>query len=146
MEYGRGESATTIARRLGVHRSHVYRWWDVYCQTLAPAALDEAERSGRPPLWTEDCTRWLAQLMKSSPRQWGHLAVDWTVPLLQCQLEELTGRRFSQGTLRQVLHDLGYAWIRSRYDLEPDPELEKKSPNSSANQGFAAPPCAAGRG
>lgn len=144
LEYGRGESATAIARRLGVHRCHIYRWWESYNQAHDPAALDETERCGRPCLWTGECTRWLEQLMTSSPHDWGYLAVDWTVPLLRAELKKRTGRRFAQGTLRQALHELNYVWIRSRYVLAPDPELEKKSQNSPANRGFAAPQCAAG--
>jgi transposase len=145
LEYGRGGSATAIARQLGVHRCHVYRWWTAYGLTHDPAALEEAERCGRPALWSQDCTRWLEQLMRDSPQDWGYPAVDWTVPVLVRQLEALTGWCFSQGTLRQALHDLDYVWIRSRYELEPDPELEKKSPNSPENQSFAAPQRSAGR-
>jgi hypothetical protein len=61
-----------------------------------------------------------------------------TVPRLHLILQ------IAPGTLRQALHELGYVWIRSRYELEPDPELEKKSPNTPANPGLAAPQCAAG--
>ena len=146
LEYGQGESATRIARRLGVHRSRLYQWWQAYCSRHDPAALGEGLRCGRPCLWTPECSRWLERLLNDSPRQWGWLAVAWTVPLLQAAIEDRLGRRFAQGTLRQALHDLGYVWIRPRYVLSPDPELEKKSPDSPANRGLTAPQRAVGRG
>jgi Winged helix-turn helix len=58
----------------------------------------------------------------------GYFAVNWTVPLLQEQLEHGTGERLSDDTIRRELRRMGYAWKRSRYVLDPDPEEEKKRP------------------
>lgn len=137
LEYGRGQSATRLARLLQVHRSEIYRWWQAYTQAHEPTALAERPRPGRPGLWTEDCTEWLGVLLESSPQAWGYAAVDWTAPLLRAQLERLRGQGFSPWTVRQAIHELGYVWKRPRYLLPRDPEEEKKTPDLSANCGPA---------
>jgi transposase len=138
LEYGRGESATRLARLLEVHRSKIYCWWQTYAEAYDPAALCEGARPGRPCLWTEDCTEWLGVLLTSSPQDWGHTAVDWTAPLLRAQLEGLLGQTFSVRTVRRAIQDLDYVWKRPRYMLPPDPEEEKKTPDLRANRPFAA--------
>ena len=48
------------------------------------------------------------------------------MPLLQEVLEIATEQWVSDDTLRRALDRLNYVWKRPRYDLDPDPEREKK--------------------
>jgi len=56
-------------------------------------------------------------------------------------LIEQAGMIFSESTIRQHLHRLGYTWKRSRYVLEPDREREKKTAYLPQNPAFAAANC-----
>ena len=66
------------------------------------------------------------ELLGPAPQDLGYAAVEWTVPLLQQRLRQRLGLRFSDHTIRQELQRRRYVWKRSRYALDPDPELEKK--------------------
>lgn len=81
--------------------------------------------------------RFLQNLLQRSPQHPGYFATQWTVPLLQEQLRHGVGEYYSGRTVRRGLHRLGYVWKRARYVLMPDPEREKKTPNSPRRQWFA---------
>jgi transposase len=138
LEFDQGRSALEIALLLGVTRQSVYNWVEDYLRDRDPAALRDEEGRGRPRSLDEDEERLLEALLAGSPQAVGYPQVNWTVPLLQEVLEISTGQRRSDDTLRRALRRLGYVWKRPRYDLEPDPEQEKKTPDSPANPGFAA--------
>jgi transposase len=136
--WGRGTSVTEIATMLHVRRQSIYNWLATYTASTDPAGLRDAARSGRPPRWTSQAEMLLADAIATSADQLGYLAVNWTVPLLQDHLECACGRRFSDDTIRRALHRLGYVWKRYRYVLDPDPELEKKTPHSCSTARFAS--------
>jgi transposase len=46
-------------------------------------------------------------------------------------LEHRTGQTYSRSTLWRALRSLDDIWKRPRYVLAPDPEREKKTPDSS---------------
>jgi len=146
LEYDRGRPAADIARMLGVSRQSVYYWADLYTQDPDPAMLEDQPGRGRPPLLDEDHEHLLEVLLYGSPQDFGLAPVNWTAPLLCEALELATGQAVSQRTLRRVLHRLDYVWKRPRYDLDPDPQREKKTPHPPANSGPAAAQCRAGRG
>jgi transposase len=139
LEVGRGEPVASVARRLGVTPRAVYFWVESYARDHDPEALRDRDRPGRPALLTEgdrDLLRGL--LLGQSPQDLGYFATEWTVPLLQEHLARRTGRRPSDDTVRRELDRQGFAWKRSRYALDPDPELRgKKAADPLANQ---APP------
>src|SRR5215211_3719933 len=143
--WGRGVSVTEIATLLQVHRQSVYNWLASYTTTSDPACLRDAVRSGRPPRWTGETEALLADTIAVPPDQLGDLAVNWTVPLLQDHLERESSTRFSDDTIRRALHHLGYVWKRYCYVLDPDPDLEKKTPHSWAGARLATTQCGAGR-
>jgi transposase len=144
LEYDQGRPAADIARMLGVTRQSVYSWAELYTQDPDPAMLGERPGRGRPPLLDEDHEHLLEVLLYGSPQDFGLVPVNWTASLL-CQAMELaTGQAVSERTLRRVLRRLDYVWKRPRYDLDPDPEGEKKTPHSPANPGFAAAQCRVG--
>ena len=146
LELDRGRSAADIAAMLGVTRQSVYNWAAAFARDPDPAALRDEDRSGRPPLLDEQTEGLLPALLAGSPQDLGYPHTDWTVPLLQQELEQGLGLRPSDDTLRRELRRLGYVWKRPRYVLDPDPEREKKTAHPPANPGPAAAERRAGRG
>jgi transposase len=130
LEYSQGGSVAQVARLLRVTRQSVYNWIDAYAQGHDPAALVDAERSGRPRWWTPQRRRRFRTLLGRAPDQLGYFAVNWTVPLLQEEMERRTGQGLSADTIHRELDRLGYVWKRGRYVLDPDPEQEKKTLDS----------------
>ena len=141
LEVNNGKSIAEVADTLGVTRQSVYNWIEHYAQTYDGHTLQEAERPGRPRLWTGESDGVLQALLEAVPEQSGYPGANWTVPLLQEQLERHLGRRYSEDTVRRGLRGLGYVWKRSRYVLAPDPERGKKgATHSEASEGAGASP------
>jgi transposase len=134
LESGGGKTVVEIARMLQVSRQSVYNWIEDFRRTRDVRGLADAPRSGRPSCWSEEAERLLQNLLQNSPQYLGYFATQWTVPLLQEQVWHSTGERYSERTVRRGLHQLGYVWKRARYVLMPDPEREKKTPNSPHHQ------------
>jgi transposase len=146
LELDRGRSAADIAAMLGVTRQSVHNWAAAFVRDPDPAVLRDEDRSGRPPLLAEPTEALLPSLMGQSPQDFGYPHTDWTVPLLQQELARGLGLRPSDETVRRTLRRLGYVWKRPRYVLDPDPEREKKTADSAADQGPAASQRRAGPG
>lgn len=146
LELDRGRSAADIAAMLGVTRQSVHNWAAAFAHEPDPLTLRDEDRSGRPALLAEQTDGLLPSLMGQSPQDLGYPHTDWTVPLLQQQLEEGLGLRPSDETVRRGLRRLGYVWKRPRYVLDPDPEREKKTADSPADPGLAASERRAGPG
>jgi len=141
LEVAQGASVASVARRLGVTPRAIYYWIGSYTGDHDPAALRDRDRSGRPALLTEEDRDLLRELLLGrSPQDLGYFATEWTAPLLQDHLARRTGRRPSDDTVRRALQRQGFVWKRSRYALDPDPELwGKKAADSPANPAPAAP-------
>lgn len=140
LEVARGEAVVSVARRLGVTPRAVYHWVGDYARGHDPDALRDRPRPGRPSVLSDADRGLLRELMARSPQGLGLPAVEWTVPLLRRHLAGRTGRAPSGDTVRRELRRLGYTWKRSRYALDPDPELGgKKAADPPANPGPAGP-------
>jgi transposase len=145
LEVSRGQPIALVARSLGVTPRSIYSWIEHYCEAFDPTALIDSDRSGRPSLWTEDLTALLGTLLVDhTPDRLGYSTVEWTASLLREHLEHCTGQGLSETTIRRGLHRLGYVWKRSRYELAPDPESEKKTRHPLPNPGLASPQRSAG--
>ena len=138
LEFDHGRSAADIARMLGVTRQSLYNWVEAYTQDHDPPSLEDEPGRGRHTMLDEDHEHLLEVLLAMSPQKLGYPHSSWTVPLLQEVLELATGRQVSDDTLRRALDRLDFVWKRPRYDLNPDPEREKKTPHPPANPGPAA--------
>jgi transposase len=145
LEVSRGAPVQDVARRLGVSRRSVYHWLDAYTRGHDPEALRDDDRPGRPGFWTRAHLQLLNALLRRTPDELGYFAANWTVPLLQEQLERYTDQRPSDDTVRRGLQRLHYVWKRCRYVLDPDPELEKKTAPPPADPGAAGAERAPGR-
>jgi transposase len=146
LEFDFGRPATDIARMLGVTRQSVYLWVEAYLEARDPAALADEAGRGRHLLLDEDQEHLLEALLAVSPQDLGYPPASWTVPLLREVLEFLTDQRVSDDTIRRALRRLDYVWKRPRYDLDPDPQREKKTAHPQANPGPARAQRRAGRG
>jgi len=144
LESDRGASVSKIAELLGVSCQSVYNWIARFQKRSDAAELSDAPRSGRPARAGEVADVLLQTLLMLSPERLGYHATHWTVPLLQDQLRQNTGEQYSSDTIRRRLHRLGYVWKRPRYALAPDPQREKKTPNSLRRVWFAQAQCCAG--
>jgi transposase len=137
LEFDRGTSVSAIAELLGVSCQSVYNWLTRFQQTGDACELSDAPRPGRPSRTGEVMEALLRTLMLLPPEWFGYYATHWTVPLLMNQLLRSTGKQYSSDAIRRRLHELGYVWKRPRYVLAPDPQREKKTPNSSRPVWFA---------
>jgi transposase len=126
LEVARGNPVAAVARRLRVTPRAVYHWAATYGRDHAPGALADRDRPGRPRLLTPSDRELLRDLLGRSPQEMGYFAAQWTVPLLREHLTRRAGRPLSDDTLRRELQRLRYTWKRSRYTLDPDPELGGK--------------------
>lgn len=116
----RGDSVQQVAERLGVSRQTIYQWLVYYHQRRpAPVCqrLQDRPHSGRPPQQREEAQKIIAQLLPRDPRRYGSRALVWTVPHLCRQVQQRTGRKISQRTVRRALHQLKQCYKRPRYVL-----------------------------
>jgi transposase len=144
LEFDQGRPARAIAKMLGMTRQSVYNWVEAYRQTRDPTTLNDQPGRGRQRSLDEDEERLLDTFLAVSPQEFGYPHANWTLTLLGETLEWASGHRRSLNSLRRALKRLDYVWKRPRYDLLPDPEQEKKTPNSAANPGFAGAECGVG--
>jgi transposase len=127
LELDRGRPAVEIADMLGVTRRSVHNWAAAFTRDPHPSTLVDAERNGRPPVLAEQTESALRSLMPRSPQDFGYPDTDWTVPLLQRELERGAGLLPSVETVRRGLHRLGYSWKRQRYVLNSEPRREQET-------------------
>lgn len=138
LELDRGRSATQVAETLGVTRQSVYNWAKLWSAEGDPLGLKSQWGEGRPTCWTDEMLSLLEQAMKRRPEEFGFVAMNWTVGLLQEYLYLQCGRKLSDDTIRRRLALWGYVWKRYRYTLPVDPEREKKTGDSTDSTVVAA--------
>lgn len=130
LDCDQGIPIVDIAQRLNVSRQSVHNWIARFRSQKPAEDLCDAPRTGRPTHADEAFDVLLQTLLMLSPQRFGYHAMHWTVRLMRDQLRKNLERDYSDDTVRRGLHRLGYAWKRPRYVLMPDPQREKKMPNS----------------
>lgn len=133
LELDRGAPVAEVAAALGVTRQTLYNWSRRFGAGGGLLALHERARPGRPPKLPPSMRRVLAWLLMQPPDAFGYAAVGWTASLLSNLLVTWMGVHVSTYTIRRALHWLRHAWKRPRYALRPDPDREKKTPDSPAD-------------
>jgi transposase len=131
LEYSRGRPVQDIAHSLGVTRQSIHNWVTRFHRDGSSRALADGPRPGRPRQANERVEAFLQALMPISPQRCGYEAAYWTTPLLCEQVSRHLHIDCCALTLRRCLHRMGYRWKRPRYVLAPDPQREKKTPDSA---------------
>ncbi len=132
LEIASGESISNVATKMQVQRSTIYNWIDL-ASTGDVMRLYNSKKSGRPSLWTVDLDTLLYEALINHPWDYGYMAVEWTVSLLQQHLARFADTLLSPNSIRERIHFLGFVWKRPRYALKPDPCYSQKKLKSSKN-------------
>ena len=122
-----GHSPPAIAELLGYDAATVRTWLTAY-QEHGLAGLDDAPRSGRPPL--EQHLVAIAQAQTSQPPpNFGYLQACWTIVFLAQHLWQRFRVKVSTTTLRRAVQAAGFVWTRPKLALphKPDPGAAQKA-------------------
>ncbi|MEZ6087290.1 MAG: helix-turn-helix domain-containing protein [Pirellulaceae bacterium] len=111
----RGKSIRQIVDMLGVDRNSVASWIDRF-DNGGPAALQDRERPGAPPVLNDQELRVLDELFDLYPNQPSKVLAE---------LKLRTGKRISQNAMRRYARRLGRSWKRPRRSLR-----EKRDENA----------------
>jgi transposase len=110
-----GRTVPEAARITGTQPWSVYRWVRAYLHTHRPDHLQDASRSGRPPVATPITDARLVREFRRDPMRLGYRATGWTVSLPADHLQQRYGCAISPRTLRRRMRDLDLRWKRPRY-------------------------------
>jgi putative transposase len=122
-----GHSPPAIAELLGYDAATVRTWLAAY-QEHGLAGLDDAPRSGRPPL--EPHLVAMAQAQTSQPPpNFSYLQACWTIVFLAQHLWQRFRVKVSPTTLRRAVQAAGFVWTRPKLALphKPDPGAAQKA-------------------
>ena len=120
-----GETAAAVAAVLGCSLSSVYGWAGAWRRGGLAGLQGRRHGGGVAPL-TERAGPLLEALLAEEPQVRGHLAANWTVPLLRAELGA-AGYAVSERSIRRALHQLEWRWKRPKYVLgRPDPAYAEK--------------------
>jgi transposase len=134
LELDEGTSPADVAAHLGVTRQTLHNWTHRFDAGGGLRALHDRARCGRPPKLSAPVRRLLVWLLKQPPNAFDYRATGWTASLLRKHLATRMGVHVSARTMRRALHQMKHAWKRPRYVLQPDPDREKKTPDSPTNR------------
>jgi transposase len=134
LELDQGTPAVDVAAHLGVTRQTLYNWIRRFGVGGELRTLHDRARCGRPPKLSGALRRVVAWLLMQPPGAFGYSAQGWTASLLRDVLAVWMGVHISARTIRRVLHGVNQVWKRPRYVLRPDPDREKKTPNSPTDR------------
>lgn len=112
-----GHSKFTIAHTLGCCPSTVDRVRGLY-REKGLLGLRPIKPPGRPPKTTAAYRRALRKTVESDPRSFGYAFAVWTAPRLNAHLKKVTGVSFSDGHLRDLLHQEGFSLHRPKHTLK----------------------------
>jgi len=114
---GDGHAKATIARTLGCCSSTVDRVRRLYRERGLPG-LRPIKPPGRPPKATAVYRRLLCKTVESDPRKFGYAFTVWTAPRLNAYLKKTAGLSFSDGHIRDLLHQEGFSLHRPKHTLK----------------------------
>lgn len=141
---GDGECVSHVGQRLQVSRQTLYdtvaRFQERASQPMRERLQDEP-RPGRPATARGVASQTVQELLPQPPRDFGYRAQNWTVGMLQTQLQQRHGRLVSADTLARALHQAGYRYKRPRYVLaRRDPHWRQVKGGSSGGSKAALAP------
>lgn len=112
----KGHKAPEIAELLSISTGPVYYWHKRWREDGLEGLRDKA-RSGRPKLGDEAYRQKLEEVLATEPQELGFAFSVWTPARLLAYMEQETGVRMHENTLRGLLAELDYVYRRPKHDL-----------------------------
>jgi len=126
----KGHDHEEIADLLSVSRGQVYYWHKRWREAGLDGLVDKA-RTGRPKVGDEEYRQKLASVLETDPQGLGYAFTVWNIPRLVSYMEEETGTRVHENTLRNILSEMGYVFRPPKHDLSP---LQDKAAKARAQE------------
>jgi len=103
-----------------VHKSRrtIYEWIEAYLQHHQPAALQDADKPGRPTSAPAITDKRIAVELKRNPLKLGYATNVWTVALLAKQLNQRYHCAIHPATFRRRMKQMGLRCKRPRYGIQ----------------------------
>lgn len=121
-----GRSPAEVARRVGASDRWVHKWRARWIACPSVDSLEDADRSGRPPVISVATKCELIKLACDRPPESSFASV-WTQEALSRELRRQTGAKVSRSTVQRVLSSEGLRPHRVRQWLHsPDPQFREK--------------------
>jgi len=112
--YKRGPSAPMIAEWLDTREQTIYRWFDRLKEEPISQAVQDRQRSGRPPKLDEADRAAFQAAVHEPPTDAGYDQPAWTTALAQQFFEEEFGVEYSRRHVQRLLKDAGLTWQTPR--------------------------------
>jgi transposase len=104
-----GQPLAAIARRLGVTRQAVHKWYQRY-RRAGLEGLYRRPRPGRPRKLTSEQERRLATWLQRSAKAYGFQTQEWTAQRVADLIRVRFRVRYDRDHLSRVLRRLGFSW------------------------------------
>jgi transposase len=108
-----GQPLATIARRLGVTRQAVHKWYQRYRRAGLEGLL-RRPRPGRPPKLTSDEQRHLVAWLHRSAKAYGFTTPEWTAQRVADLILVRFRVRYDRDHISRVLRRLGFSWYEAK--------------------------------
>ena len=82
------------------------------------AALKDAPRPGRPPKVNPAYRKELKDALRRGPLAYGYVCTTWSIARLNTHLQRVTGLKFCNDWLRQLIHAEGFVYRRPKHTLK----------------------------
>jgi len=112
--YKRGPSAPMIAEWLDTREQTIYRWFDRLKEEPISQAVQDRQRSGRPPKLDDADRAEFHEAVQNPPSEAGYDQPAWTTDLAQQFLEDEFDAEYSRRHVQRLLKDAGLTWQTPR--------------------------------
>jgi transposase len=115
-----GETPSEVSEVLNVSRQTLYNWVDRFEQRQDRdliSRLDDAPRSGRPPIALGIIDPLVEAVIDLDPREFGYHRTRWTAFLLQDYLKWMHGIDVSHDSVSHTIARIRVRWKRTRHTL-----------------------------
>lgn len=101
-------TVSSIAEELDTSRATVSLWVRRF-QERGLEGLQDEERTGRPPKYSEECVKALFDVLKVSPRKLGFSKSRWSIRSLESYLNTTKGYSIKRSRIHMLLRERNVA-------------------------------------
>lgn len=112
--YKRGPSAPMIAEWLDTREQTIYRWFDRLEAEPISQAVQDRQRSGRPPKLDDSDRAEFQATVQNPPSEAGYDHTAWTTDLAQQVLKDEFDVEYSRRHVQRLLKDADLTWQTPR--------------------------------